>query len=225
MIAGAEIIEVWQGSDEWLQARLGIPTASNAAKITAGGDGKTRSEYMRKLAGEEVSRLPREEYRGKAMERGNGMEPELRALYQMMTGRIPLPVSLDSDLKYAPGSPGYGFVRRPLKIGAIGASPDSSVGKDGGLEIKSAAPHVLIEIMQRGSVPAEHIPQCQCTMLVTGWAWIDLLIGYTGMPPFIRRVRRDPSKIAQLEVGIQSFNEELIEMVSWVRQYGKETGR
>ena len=49
-----EIIEHWQGSPEWLAARFGIPTASNAAAITAGGEGKTRDEYMRKLAGEEI---------------------------------------------------------------------------------------------------------------------------------------------------------------------------
>ena len=219
-----DIIEVWQGSPEWEAARFGIPTASNAAKITAAGDGKTRSEYLRKLAGEEVSRLPREEFRSKSMDRGNQMEPELRALYHMVTGREPMPVSNDPELRFTPGSPGYGFVRRALKVGAIGASPDSRVGKDGGLEIKSAAPHTLIEIMQKGVVPSEHIPQVQCTMLVTGWAWVDLLIGYTGMPPFIRRIRRDPSKIAQLEVAIETFNEDLAELVQWVRAYGKGSG-
>ena len=219
MIDGAEIIEVWQGSPEWIEARLGIPSASNAAKITAGGDGKTRDEYMRKLAGEEVSRRPREDFQSNAMERGTGMEPELRALYQMMTGRVPLPVSSDPNLTFEPGQPGYGFVRRKLGVGRFGASPDSRIGNEGGLEIKSQAPHVLIETMRRDVVPTEFIPQCQATMLVTGWAWVDLLIGYTGMPPFIRRVRRDPSKIAQLEVGIQAFNEELGELVTWVRKY------
>lgn len=221
----SEIIEVWQGSPEWDAARFGIPTASNASKITAGGDGKTRSEYLRKLAGEEVSRLPREEYRGKAMERGNIMEPELRALYHMVTGREPKPVSNNPEVVFTPGCPGYGFVRRALKVGFIGASPDSRVGNDGGLEIKSASPHILIDIMQRGVVPSEHIPQVQCTMLVTGWAWVDLLIGYTGMPPFIRRIRRDTSKIAQLEVAIETFNEDLTELTQWVRAYGKEGNR
>lgn len=220
-----EIIEAWQGSPEWLAARFGIPTASNAAAITAGGEGKTRDEYMRKLAGEEISRLPREDFKSKAMDRGNGMEPELRAAYHIVTGREPRPVSADEGLTFDSGSPGYGFVRRKMKIGFAGASPDSRIGKDGGLEIKSAAPHVLIEIMRAGGVPSEHIPQCQMTMLVTGWSWIDLLIGYTGMPPFIRRVHRDTSRIARLTVGIESFNDELAAMVVWVRQYGKDGAR
>ena len=215
-----EIIEAWQGSPEWHAARLGIPTASNAAKITAGGEGKVRSEYMRKLAGEEVSRLPREDYRGKAMDRGNDMEPELRALYHLVTGREPMPVSADKSLRFDSGGAGYGFVRRPMGFGFAGASPDAKV-VDGGLEIKSVAPHLLIEYMQRDAIPSEHIPQCQFTMMITGWPWIDLLLGYRGMPPFIKRVRRDSSHIARIEVGVGAFNRELADMVQFVRDFGK----
>ena len=221
-----EIIEVQHGSPDWFTARLGIPTASEAASITAGGDGKVRSEYVRRLAGEQVSRLPAERFKSRAMERGNGMEPELRSLYEMVTGRKPLPVSADPDLRFQPDQPGYGFVKRKMKIGLAGASPDSRVidkDQEGGLEIKSMAPALLIEVMQRGMPPPAFLPQCQFTMMIRGWPWVDLLVGYSGMPPFIRRVRRDPSKIAQMEVGIETFNEELQAMVAWVRAYGKDS--
>lgn len=204
-----EIIDVEQGTPEWTELRLGIPTASNFHRVLAGGEGRVRGEYMRKLAGETISRLPREEYRGAAMDRGGGMEPELRALYEIVTGFKPTPV---------------GFVRRRLKSGFVGASPDAFLRKDGVLEIKSAAPHVLIEIMQSGKVPPEHLPQCQGEMLVTGRALCDLAIGYTGMPLFRRVIRRDPSYIARLEVALDAFNEELAAMVAWVRRYGKDGG-
>ena len=61
-----------QEFDEWLDRRLGIPTASRIADVMAGGEGKVRSKYMRQLAGERITGLPREEtYKSAAMERGN----------------------------------------------------------------------------------------------------------------------------------------------------------
>ena len=202
-----EIIDVEQGTPEWIELRLGLPTASNFHRVLAGGEGTVRSEYLRKLAGETVSRLPREEYRGAAMDRGSEMEPELRALYEIVTGKKPTPI---------------GFVRRKLKSGFVGASPDAFIGDNGVLEIKSASPHILIDIMQTGKVPPEHLPQTQGALLVTGREFCDLAIGYTGMPLFRRTIRRDPSYIARLEVALDAFNEELAAMVAWVRQYGKD---
>jgi hypothetical protein len=226
-VSEIEIIEVLQGSPDWEKARLGLVTASNASKVMAGGDGKVRNEYLRKLCGEQVSRLPAEQYRSNAMSRGNQMEPEIRSLYHLVTGREPLPVSADASMRFEPGQPGWGFVKRRLSSGGfIGSSPDARVidhGAEGGIEIKSAAPHILIDIMQRGTVPTEHLPQCQCTMLVNStWQFVDLVIGYSGMPPFIRRIRRDTAHIARLEVGINQFNKELAEMVDWVRNFGKQ---
>ena len=44
--------EIEQGTPDWFECRRGIPTASKFATVMAKGEGKTRSEYMRKLAGE-----------------------------------------------------------------------------------------------------------------------------------------------------------------------------
>lgn len=223
-IEGAEIVECWHGSPEWIEARLGIVTASSASKIMAGGEGKTRGEYLRKLAGEEVSRVAAEGFKSKAMERGNEMESHIRSLYSLVTGREVLPISVDDELRLAPDSPGHGFVKRIVAGRPVGASPDgkvfdAKVMQTGGAEFKSHAPHLLIEIMKRGVAPAEHIPQCQLTMLVTGWPWVDLTCGYRGMPPFVRRVRRDTAAIARMEEGLRSFHRELDELVAWVRAY------
>lgn len=223
-IEGAEIIDCWHGDDEWVAARLGIVTASSAAKISAGGEGKTRGEYLRKLAGEEVSRVAAEGFKSKAMERGNGMEPHIRSLYSMVTGREVLPISTDDALRLTSDSPGHGFVKRAVAGRFVGASPDgrvfdAKVMQTGGVEIKSHAPHILIEHMKRGLAPAEHIPQCQFTMLVTGWPWVDLVCGYQGMPPFIRRVRRDTGYIERAKVALDTFHRELDELVAWVLAY------
>lgn len=198
--------DVEQGSPEWFELRRGVPTASHFGHVAAGGDGKVRSLYMRKLAGEIVSGVPREDWRGDAMDRGQRVEPELRSLYAMMANVDPTLV---------------GFVRRTMPFGLIGCSPDCLVGEEGVVEFKSAAPHILIEILDRDKTPPEHLPQCQGALLVTGRQWCDLAIGYPGMPLFRRRLPRDESAIARMELALEVFQRELDVMVERVRNYGR----
>lgn len=193
-----------QGSPEWRSLKCGIPSASNFKRVMAGGDGKVRSDYMRRLAGEIITGLPAEEHRNTYMDRGNAMEPELRDLYAMIADVEPVQV---------------GFVKRTMPWGTVGASPDSMVGDDGCVEFKSEAPHLLIETMRDGRIPTEHLPQCQGTMLVTGRQWCDLVCGYSGMPIFRRRIKRDSSYIARLEVALEVFATDLQNMVKWIRSY------
>jgi hypothetical protein len=199
-----EIVNCEQGSAEWHYAKLGIPSASDFKKILAGGEGKTRDEYMRKLAAEIISEVPRREYRNADMERGTALEPELRAKYAFETNTDPVPV---------------GFVKRKLRVGWAGYSPDAFIGNDGLLEIKSQAGHLLIATMKAGRIPPEHLPQCQGGMWLTDRAWCDIAIGETGMPLFVRRIHRDDAMIRRLELAVEIFNEELLEMVEWVRRW------
>lgn len=200
-----EFFDCAQGSDEWRQLRCGIPTASRASDVMAGGEGKVRGKYMRQLAGERITGQPREEsYKSAAMERGSDMEGELRDLYALESGETPTPC---------------GFAKRRLPVGFVGCSPDSLLGNDGILEIKSAAPDILIEIFEAGRAPPEHIAQCQCSMLVLDRAFCLLAIGYSGMPMFRRKIRRDDAYISRLKVGLQTFNTELNELVIRVEGY------
>lgn len=205
-----EVVDVEQGSPEWFECRRGLPTASNFSEVMAsgrdGGASKTRDLLMRKLAGEIVSGVNREDFRNGAMDRGNAMEDEVRSLYAMIAGVEPIKV---------------GFVRRQMRYGIIGASPDSFVGDERGVEIKTAAPHLLIETLKADRVPPEHILQIQGCMMVTGRKYWDLAIGYTGMPLFRKTVRRDESVIARLDLALSVFYEELNELVAWLRAYGK----
>ena len=199
-----------QGSEEWFQNKLGIPSASKFAAVQAAGEGKTRTKYLRQLAGEIVSGIPRVDFHNDDMDDGNAQEPHLRALYAMVTGTDPQVT---------------GFCKRELPSGWVGASPDAWLGDDGVLEIKRARPDVLIEIMQDARPPSRHIAQCQGVMLVTGRRYCELAIGHEGMPMFRRRILRDSSYQARLEIALEAFNQELKAMVAWVRQYGKEGAR
>jgi hypothetical protein len=174
-----EIIDCEQGTEAWFKARLGIPTASRFATVMAKGEGKTRSEYMRKLAGEILTGEPMDSYSNGHMERGAESEPEARDLYEFTAG-----VELTR----------VGFI----KNGAKGCSPDSLIGNDGGLEVKSALAHIQIDRLLRKDLPPEHRAQVQGNIWVCERQWWDFASFSPKLPLFVVRVPRDDGYIANL---------------------------
>ena len=132
--------QIEQNSEEWHRVRLGLPTASTFSQLLAKGEGKSRRALMRRLAGEIITGEPGETFRSSSMDRGHEMESEARAFYSLMADNEPRLV---------------GFVRNEI----AGCSPDALIGEDGVLEIKTAKPEVLIEIMERDTFPPEHVAQ------------------------------------------------------------------
>jgi len=193
-----EVIEVEQGTPEWFAARLGIPTASEFKTVLAGGKGLTRATYMRKLAGEVLTGEPAESYSNAAMERGKAMEPEARMAYSLLK---------DVEVHEV------GFI---LNHGA-GCSPDGLIGDDGGLEIKTKAPHLLIECLDRDDIPPEHRAQVQGALWITGRRWWDFVAYWPGLPLFIVREYRDEDYIANLAQEVKTFNAQLARMVEKLR--------
>ena len=198
-----EIIDCVQGSPEWFQARLGIPTASCFKDVQAKGEGKVRATYMRRLAGEIITGQPAETFKSPEMERGNRMEDEARANY-IFGWNNTRPTRV-------------GFVRRAY----VGCSPDALLGDDGVLEIKTQKPELLIATHDADRFPPEHIAQCQGALLVTGRKWVDLCVYWPGMPMFVRRAERDEDYIDKLMDELARFNNELQAMVARVRAYGQ----
>lgn len=200
-----QIIDCEQGTEEWFAARAGIPTASEfdtvMAKGKAGAESKTRRTYMLKLAGEIVTGEVTEGFSNAHAERGHVMEPDARNLYALMTDNEPELV---------------GFIRN----GDKGCSPDSLIGTDGMLEIKSKLPHLLIDVLLRDEFPAEHKAQCQGALWVAEREWIDIAVYWPKLPLFIKRAYRDELYIAEMAKAVSAFNEELASVVDRVRRYG-----
>lgn len=193
-----DVIDCPQGSDEWNACRAGIPTASEFSTILAkgrgGGESKTRKTYLYKLAAERIMGKPTQIWAGNAhTERGHDLEPEARALYAMMSDAEPKQI---------------GFMRR----GPVGCSPDSLVGKDGLLEIKTRLPHLQIELIEAGEVPPEHRAQIQGQLWISEREWVDFFSYWPGLPPFQKRVYREPIYIAELASSVRTFLAELDEL-------------
>jgi hypothetical protein len=198
-----QVLEVDQGSPEWFQARAGIPTASEFSTVMAKGGGAsvTRAKYMRQLAGEILTGEPAPEgYSNAFMERGKLLEDEARSLFAFMRDVEPQRV---------------GFIRNGQK----GASPDSLIGENAGLEIKVAIPAVQIERLQRGTLPTEHVAQVQGSMLVSERDTWDFMSYCPKLPPLILTIPRDEAYIATLAKAVDAFNEELDAMVQSIRTY------
>lgn len=190
-----------QGSPEWVACRMGIPTASEFGTMLAKGEGKTRGAYMRKLAGEILTGEPMESYTNHHFERGKIMEDEARDYYALVTNTEPERV---------------GFIRN----GGTGCSPDSLLGADGTLEVKTALPHILIEKIETDRFPPEHKPQCQGVLMVAEREWVDLIVYWPRMPLFVKRAYRDEIYIAELGHAVARFNDELAALVDRIRRYG-----
>lgn len=190
-----EILNCDQGSAEWFAARAGIPTASQFGTVMAKGEGKTRRTYMLKLAGELLTGEPMDSFTNKHMERGHEMEPEARRFYAFQN-------DVEPEL--------VGFIRNGKK----GASPDSLVGKDGLLEIKTKLPHLLLDVILKDSFPAEHRAQCQGQLWIAEREWIDLVCYWPKMPAHIVRAYRDEPYIKQISEAVDQFNDELAEIVT-----------
>lgn len=200
-----QVFDCQQGTDEWKAARLGLPTASEFAKLLGikkeAKDKLTRQAYMRRLAGEILTGEIAETYSNGHMDRGKEMEQEARDLYAFITGNDPQQV---------------GFVRN----GNAGCSPDALIGTNGGLELKSRLPHIQIELLESGTMPGEHRAQVQGCIWLCEREWWDFGSYCPKLPLFMTRIPRDDGYIATLVGAVAQFNDELNELVERVRRYG-----
>lgn len=198
-----EIFNCEQGSADWFKCRAGIPTASMFSTVMAKGEGKVRSKYMRELAGEIITGECAESYSNSHMERGKAMEDDARRLYAFLVDVEPETI---------------GFIRN----GPKGASPDSLVGENGGLEIKTALPHIQIDRLERDRLPPEYVAQVQGCIWISDREWWDFVSFWPKLPMLKVRVYRDETYIKTMSDEIDRFNDELAEMVERIRSYGTD---
>jgi hypothetical protein len=191
------ILPVEPGSFEWLQARLGIPTASCFSKIVSPKQLKPSAQatgYMHQLCAEWLIGAPLDELDTPAMARGRELEPQAVRYYEMQR---------DCETTVA------GFCLNDDRT--IGCSPDRLVGQDGGLEIKCPMGKQQVSNILNG-VDGEHRCQVQGCLWVTGRSWWDVLSFHPQLACSLVRVERDPAFMAALDDALPAFVEGLAEM-------------
>ena len=181
------IFELQQGSDEWLQARCGVVTASVVKQLLT-PQGKvaknaTSRSLVYEIAAQRLTGHVEESYISYDMERGKIQEEFARDAYSEV---------------YAPVQE-CGFITLEDEGIKIGASPDGLVGEDGGIEIKSRLAKFQVSTITNGGVPSEYMCQIQTTLLVSGREWWDFVQYSNGMPLYVERVY--PDQVYQVNIS------------------------
>lgn len=189
--------ECKQGSDEWLQLRLGIPTASEFDRIITPAKLQLASasvKYMHYKLAEWVYGQPLEAFVSPWMERGQALEAEAIRYYEMERDCETRPVGIITT-----------------DDGMIGASPDRMCGDDGLLEQKCPALEAHVGYMlDPAALAAEYRLQVQGQLWVCEREWCDVQSYYPGFPSVIVRAQRDENVIAAFEKHIPAFVETML---------------
>lgn len=190
-----------QGTPEWFQARIGIPTASRFDEIiTSKGDlSKQRQKYLYELAGESITKTSEASYYGKYMQQGNEREPEARDYLIAF-----------HDLDIEETGLCYYDERKDR-----GCSPDGLiVDKSEGLEIKCPKLSTHVEYLLEGKLPTKYFVQVQGSLYITGFDRWHFVSYYPDMDPLHIVVERDEIWIAKLDKALNDFTADLKEIIS-----------
>lgn len=201
------LLDVIQGSDEWLEARRGIVTASVVGQLITPKTVKPASNAESRaltalLASERVTGWAEEPYVSHDMIRGSLDEPVARTTYSEHYG----PVTE------------VGFMVRDDWGFPIGFSPDGLVGDEGLIEIKSRKPKEQLVTVVAGEVPAENMAQIQCGLLVSGRQWCDYVSFAGGMPLWRTRVEPDERWHEAIVIAVDAFEKAAAQMIAIYRE-------
>lgn len=202
------VITADQGTDEWKQARVGVPSGSKFSDIMAKGGGATRATYLTALALERITGV-REEFKTTfAMDQGTEREPFARLAYEANTGHLVTEI---------------GFCMHDTL--QVGVSPDGLVGDVGMTEYKCPMPKTHLEYLrlEPGKCPSAYRWQVQGQLWVAEREWCDFVSYNQDFPEnaqlIIRRVMRDEKAINELEIEVIKFLGDIEREVEFIQSY------
>lgn len=182
--------ELIQGSQEWLDARCGLLTASEMHLIVtptlkAASNEKERS-HLYELLAQRITQHVEPRYVSDDMLRGMDDEIEAIDVYEK---------------NYAPVKR-IGFVTNDKWGFIIGYSPDGFCGDDGQVECKSRAQkyqiRTIIDYVPEDAIDPDFMIQVQTGLMVSERKWCDLISYCGGLP--MATVRVFPDEIVQAEI-------------------------
>lgn len=192
---------VEQGSDEWLQLRCGLLTASEmklilTPSLKVASNEKERA-HLYELLAQRISGYVEPHYVSDDMLRGQADEIDARLIYEKAYGPVTETGFITNDK--------WGFT--------IGYSPDGLVGDDGLVECKSRRQkfqiQTVIENVLTDTAPMEFMFQCQTGLMVSERQWIDFVSYSGGLPMATIRVWPDPVIQEAIEATATDFEARL----------------
>lgn len=185
--------DIEQGTPEWWNVRLGIPTASCFDKIVTPAKcelSKSARSYAQYLVAEALLREP--------------LEPERPDSYWVAWGKMNEPLAAqqyafttDTETELV------GFVT--TDDGRVGCSPDRLIiGQRGAVEIKCPAPQTHIAYLTDGP-GLDYKCQLQGQMAIAELEFVDFYSFHPRMEPLTIRTYRDEPYIAKMGAAILDF--------------------
>lgn len=186
-----KILDVAQGSVEWMIARAGIPTASEfdalvtpEFKVRTGEMPKT---YLAKKLAEAWLGGPLLGFNVFDMDQGQILEGEALPWYELEYGETVQRIGLATT-----------------DDGRIGCSPDGLL-KGAGFEVKCPRPETHIGYLLKGVLPKDYAAQVHGGMYVTGLHSWKFLSYCRRLPPLLLTVERDAEIQDALDEALSEF--------------------
>lgn len=190
-----------QGSDEWLEARSKILTASEFIKILTPtlkvADNDDSRAHVYEILAQRISNYVEPSYISDDMLRGKMEEVDARECYRK---------------NYGEGKE-CGFITNDKLGFDIGYSPDFLVADDGLIEVKSRKQSLHIKNIMDDVAEKKTMIQMQVGLFVTERKWCDFISYCGGLPMFVKRVEVMPEyqeAIQKAAIGFENRVNELM---------------
>lgn len=189
---------LYQGTEQWLQARCGLLTASEMkhiitpAKLQYSTSEKEKT-HLYELAHQRITQYVEPGYQSYEMKRGQLEELDAKITYNEHYGAVREIGFVTNDT--------WGFI--------LGYSPDGLIGDDGTIECKSRLAKYQIETITSDTVPQEFMIQIQTGLLVSGRAWCDFISYSNGLPMFTKRVEANAEMQRKILEAAGIFHQKL----------------
>lgn len=200
-----------QNTPEWHSHRCGRVTGSRVADLLRKGQNgqpsKMRATYYGDIVAERLAGVQESSgFVSGPMQWGKDNEEAARALYAFMNDVEPVKV---------------GFIIHP-RFERAGASPDSIINHDGGLETKCPNSATHIASLLGARVDPDYYKQCQWNMACAEREWWDLCSYDPRFPAEMqldtKRIYRDEATIRDLEAAVAIFLDEVAAAVEKLRR-------
>jgi exodeoxyribonuclease (lambda-induced) len=196
-----------QGSEEWIEARRGVITASKfsvAKDIKKNGEfGSEFLGYAHDIARERCGGIAPSKYQNAAMRTGTEEEPKARIAYEAETGNIVTQT---------------GFITTSDRM--FGVSVDGLIDDDGAIEIKTMVSSKTLFTAFVMNDFSQYLDQCYGAMWLLGLKWVDLVLWAPDLEPQIKihRIARDEEKIADLELHLLKLRDQVMNFQARLQQ-------
>ncbi|MFL2980827.1 MAG: lambda exonuclease family protein [Methylophilaceae bacterium] len=197
-----------QGTQEWLQTRLGKITSSTIHKIMSSKENSsTRTRLLQDLIFERISGSPTKNIVTAPMARGLELESEARKAYELQNEIVTL----------------SGFIEHPT-IKDAGASPDGLVGDDGLIEIKCLNKKSHEEIIRKQILPRQYYIQIQFQLACTQRLWCDFVAYHpdANQPLYVQRIMPEIKLIKEIHDKALVFIAEVEEKYKAMKKRNSE---